>query len=103
MSAYDGFDTMPIGGRWRAGSSGRSKADTDPWSGDTLTEIPLADAGDLDDAYAAAADAQREWAARPPAARAGVMRAAAESWPPAATRSSAGSCARGAGPWPSRR
>ncbi|QFG27001.1 aldehyde dehydrogenase family protein [Actinomadura sp. WMMB 499] len=74
---YEGFDTMPIGGVWRGGRSGRSRADTDPWSGDTLTEIPLADAGDLDEAFRAARDAQPDWAARTPGERAGVMRAAA--------------------------
>ena len=74
---YEGFDRMPIAGEWRAGRSGDTKADTDPWSGDTLTEIPLASADDLDDAFRAASEAQRDWAARIPAERAGVMRRAA--------------------------
>lgn len=78
MGAYDEFDTMPIADRWRAGSSDKTKADTDPWSGDTLTEIRLANADDLDEAYAAAAEAQPDWAAQPPAERAGVMRTAAD-------------------------
>jgi acyl-CoA reductase-like NAD-dependent aldehyde dehydrogenase len=42
-----------------------------------ITEIPLASADDLDEAFAAAAAAQRDWAARLPADRAAVMRAAA--------------------------
>ncbi len=33
---------MPLGGQWRAGSSGKIATDTDPWSGATLTEISLA-------------------------------------------------------------
>ncbi|TDC75982.1 aldehyde dehydrogenase family protein [Actinomadura sp. 7K507] len=74
---YDGFDVMPIAGEWRAGRSGESKADLDPWSGDTLTEIALADADDLDEAYRAAREAQPGWAARAPGERAGIMRAAA--------------------------
>ncbi|HVT69646.1 MAG TPA: aldehyde dehydrogenase family protein [Trebonia sp.] len=69
---------MPVGGRWRSGRAGKTGTDTDPWSGDTLTEIPLASAEDLDEAFRAAADAQREWAARPPADRAAVMLAAAD-------------------------
>jgi aldehyde dehydrogenase (NAD+) len=77
-SAYEGFDTMPIGGEWRGGSSGDSRADTDPWSGDTLVEIPLADKSDLQTAYSVAEERQREWAEEPPAVRAGVMRAAAD-------------------------
>src|ERR1700733_3361689 len=74
---YSGFTTMPLGGHWRAGSSGKITTDTDPWSGATLTEISLAAAGDLDDAFPAAERARRAWAAQPPAARAGVIRAAA--------------------------
>jgi len=74
---YQGFTTMPLGGAWRPGSSGKTAADADPWSGEILTEIRLADHGDLDDAVTDAAQAQREWAARPPASRAEVMLAAA--------------------------
>ncbi|MFD2396630.1 aldehyde dehydrogenase family protein [Prauserella oleivorans] len=74
---YEGFDVMPIAGRWRAGRGGKTKADLDPWSGDTLTEIPLAGADDLDEAYRAAQEAQRGWAAATPAERAGVLREAA--------------------------
>ena len=61
--AYQGFGTMPLADGWRPGSSGKVTTDTDPWSGDTLTEIPLAGRDDLDDAMAAAQRAQREWAA----------------------------------------
>ncbi|MCV7441163.1 aldehyde dehydrogenase family protein [Mycobacterium paraense] len=78
MDRYPRFDTMPIGTRWRAGSAGKTRADTDPWTGETLTEIPQANADDLDEAYQAAAAAQAKWAARPPAERASVMRAAAD-------------------------
>ena len=74
---YSGFTTMPLGGQWRAGSSGKITTDTDPWSGATLTEISLAAADDLDDAFTAAERAQQAWAAEPPTARAGVIRAAA--------------------------
>lgn len=77
MTAYDGFDTMPIAGTWRAGSSDDTQADTDPWSGETLTELRLADRSDLDAAYAAAREAQPAWAAAPPKERAQVMRDAA--------------------------
>lgn len=76
-SRYDGFTTMPLGGHWRAGCSGKIATDTDPWSGAILTEIPLAGWDDLDDAFAAAERAQQAWAAQPPTARTDVMRAAA--------------------------
>ena len=74
---YDGFDTMPLGGRWRAGRSGRIAVDTDPWSGRALAEIPLADVGDLYRAFVAALQAQRCWAAQSPAYRADIMLSAA--------------------------
>jgi aldehyde dehydrogenase (NAD+) len=77
-SRYRRFGTMPLGGRWRPGSSGKIAADTDPWSGATLAEIPQASAEDLDDAMSAAQRAQREWAMQPPVRRAEVMLAAAE-------------------------
>jgi aldehyde dehydrogenase (NAD+) len=78
MSTYPDFDTMPIGTTWRAGSSGTSRSSTDPYSGDTLAEIPQADEDDLNEAYSTAVEAQSDWAATPPAERAGVMRAAAD-------------------------
>lgn len=68
---------MPLGGVWRPGRSGKVLADADPWSGEILTEIPLADTGDLDEAVTAAQQAQREWAAWSPASRADVTLAAA--------------------------
>jgi aldehyde dehydrogenase (NAD+) len=71
------FTTMPIAGEWRAGRAGKTSADTDPWSGQTLTEIPLASAEDLDVAFRGAAAAQRDWAAATPADRAAVLLAAA--------------------------
>jgi aldehyde dehydrogenase (NAD+) len=78
MSSYPDFDTMPIGKNWRAGSSGKNRTDVNPYSGETLAVIPQADADDLDEAYSTAVDAQRDWAATPPVARAQVMRAAAD-------------------------
>lgn len=78
MATYPDFDTMPIGDRWRAGSSGEKRADHDPWSGDVLIEIPQADEDDLNEAYRTAAAAQQDWADQPPQVRAGVMRAAAD-------------------------
>lgn len=77
MADFGGFTAMPIAGTWRPGRSGKKGTDTDPWSGETITEIPLADAGDLDEAFRGAAAAQREWAAAAPAERAAVMLAAA--------------------------
>lgn len=74
---YDGFERMPIGGRWRAGSSGRTSKDLDPYTGDPLLEIPLADASDVDEAYRAAERAQPGWAAALPEDRHAVLERAA--------------------------
>jgi aldehyde dehydrogenase (NAD+) len=76
-AAYAHLDRMPIAGSWRAGRAGSTLVDTDPWSGEALLEIPQADDRDLEDAYAAAQEAQLAWARTVPEQRAAVMRNAA--------------------------
>jgi aldehyde dehydrogenase (NAD+) len=76
-SRYEGFGTMPLAGRWRAGRSGKVVKDADPWSGETLTEIPMASATDLDEALIGAERAQAKWAAQSPARRTEIMLGAA--------------------------
>src|SRR5688500_4390511 len=76
-AAYDGFDRMLLNGRWMHGGSGQSVEDVDPYTDEVLLRIPLADQGDLDDAFEAAAAAQPAWALARPAARAAVLRHAA--------------------------
>jgi aldehyde dehydrogenase (NAD+) len=77
-TAYADLERMPIAGEWRPGSSDDTRPDLDPWSGETLVEHTLADRSDLEQAFARAAAVQADWAQRPPAARAAVMRAAAQ-------------------------
>jgi aldehyde dehydrogenase (NAD+) len=74
---YDGFDKMLIGGVWRAGRLDSTLVDRDPYTAETLVEIPLADARDVDDAYRAAAHAQHAWAATLPQERRDVLDRAA--------------------------
>jgi aldehyde dehydrogenase (NAD+) len=69
---------MPIAGEWRAGSSEQTAENRNPYSGELLSEIRLADTSDVDAAFAGATDAQPAWAARGPGERAEVMRRAAE-------------------------
>jgi hypothetical protein len=52
-TAYDGFHLQSIAGQWRQGSSGKPKADRNPYSGETLVNIVQADRNDLDAAYRA--------------------------------------------------
>ncbi len=68
---------MLVDGVWRPGRLDVTLADHDPYSGETLLEIPLADARDVDDAYRAAAHAQRAWAAALPQERRDVLERAA--------------------------
>lgn len=77
-TTYPDFTTMPLAGTWRTGSGEETRSDFDPWTGDTLVDITQATTADLDEACQAAARAQQDWAAAPPARRAGVMRAAAD-------------------------
>jgi aldehyde dehydrogenase (NAD+) len=70
---------MPIAGEWREGRSNRRARNVNPYSGEVIGETRLADASDVDAAFAGAAEAQKEWAARGPGERAAVMRLAAET------------------------
>lgn len=74
---YEGFDQMPIAGKWREGRAGKSRNDANPYTGESLLEIPLADADDLDEAYRAAEEAQRGWAAMLPQERRDIIEGAA--------------------------
>jgi aldehyde dehydrogenase (NAD+) len=76
--SYDGFDAMPIGGRWVAGSSGQMLNDVNPYDDATLLETRRADVTDVDLAYRAAQAAQPDWAAASPSERAAVFLAAAQ-------------------------
>jgi aldehyde dehydrogenase (NAD+) len=76
---YEGFESMPIGRRWREGRAGRRIAVLDPYRQETLLEIAAAGPADVDEAYRAAAEAQPAWAAAPLQQRCGVLEAAAAS------------------------
>nr|WP_100549255.1 MULTISPECIES: aldehyde dehydrogenase family protein [unclassified Pseudomonas] len=75
---YADLHLQPLAGIWREGSSGRSMTVADPFTELPLLEIPLANQGDLDLAYAKAAEVQPAWAAQGPAARAAVLLRAAQ-------------------------
>jgi aldehyde dehydrogenase (NAD+) len=71
---YGDFEQQFIAGRWRNGRSERTNKDLDPWTGETLVGISQASAEDLDEAYAAAVAAQRDWSQKLPGERAEIMR-----------------------------
>ena len=71
-------DRQYIAGHWRDGSAGGRAPDVNPFDDELVAEFALATVEDLDEAYRAAADAQKEWAGTSPAERAAVMRRAAQ-------------------------
>lgn len=75
-NTYTGFERQFIAGEWCEGSSQRSVEVNNPYSGDTLLSIGLADRGDLDRAFGAAEKAQVAWAARGPSERSAVLKRA---------------------------
>src|SRR5690606_21604239 len=74
---FSGFDRQPIAGEWRAGRAKGSLTDRNPYTGETLIEIPHADERELDEAHLGAQKAQKAWAEMLPAERSAVMRKAA--------------------------
>jgi benzaldehyde dehydrogenase (NAD) len=68
-----------IRGSWAAGSGGAIDV-VEPATGDVLSQVGLADAGDVAKAAESAQDAQRQWAATPHTQRAAVLRKAAQLW-----------------------
>lgn len=70
---YEGLERIFVAGRWRDGRAGKHRADRSPWTGEVLLESSLADAGDVDEAYLAAATAGRRWWQRLPQERAAVL------------------------------
>ena len=72
MAAYEQLDRIFVAGEWREGA-GETLINICPWDESTIFEMACATADDLDEACRSASDAQREWAALPPSARAAKM------------------------------
>ncbi len=62
-----------IGGKWRDGASGKVLTDRNPFNGNAIAEIKLANLADLDEAYKAAAAAQKAWVEINPYERRTIM------------------------------
>ncbi len=75
---YAGLGKQFINGQWRTGTAGKIAANVNPFSGETLIEIPLAGVRDADQAMAAAAAAQYDWSMTPAAKRAAALFKAAQ-------------------------
>jgi acyl-CoA reductase-like NAD-dependent aldehyde dehydrogenase len=74
---YRDITRMLIGGVWREGRSGVVAPDRNPYNGETLVEIVLANRQDVDDAYTTAERVQPAWAAVPPQERRALFERAA--------------------------
>lgn len=72
-TAYSQLDQLFIHGEWIAGRSARTNTDVDPYNADVLAEIQQATPEQLDQAYEAAQQAQKEWRASLPQERAGLL------------------------------
>lgn len=72
MTAYEQLDRIFVAGEWREGA-GETLSNICPWDESTIFEMACATSDDVDEACRAAVDAQREWAALPPSARAAKM------------------------------
>ena len=75
---YEGLDKMLINGKWRHGSSDRISDNLNPYTNEVLLRLPLANQGDLNDAFDAAKVAQPNWQSLLPAEQGAIIRRAAE-------------------------
>jgi aldehyde dehydrogenase (NAD+) len=74
VRAYANWNAQYIHGEWRPGRGSRRLKDTNPYTGETLLEIPAADQSDVDDAYKSALRAQHDWGKKLPVERALIVR-----------------------------
>src|ERR1700733_602793 len=62
MNPFAKLNQQYIGGVWRDGSSTKTLADKNPYTGKMIADFKLASLSDLDEAYRSAAAAQKIWA-----------------------------------------
>lgn len=70
---YPPFTKQFVAGIWRDGQDSNVLQVSDPFDGASLTQMVMADDRDLDEAYSAAAQAQKAWAQVGPGERAALM------------------------------
>lgn len=73
MNQYFKCNQQYIGGVWRDGSSQKVLTDRNPYNGKAIADFKLASLADLDEAYRAAAAAQKVWAAINPFERRAIL------------------------------
>jgi vanillin dehydrogenase len=73
MNPFAKLNKQYIGGVWRDGSSGKVLNDKNPYNGASIADFKLATLADLDEAYSAAAAAQKVWAEINPYERRSIL------------------------------
>lgn len=76
--AFEKWNKQFIAGQWREGKSETVATDENPYDQSVLTQIRLANQEDIDEAYRAAKEAQKEWEQVNAYQRSAVMERAAE-------------------------
>ena len=70
---YQDFDLQYIAGEWVKGKDDSVNINTNPYSGETLVEIQQATKDQLNEAFSAAQEAQKQWAQTLPAERTALL------------------------------
>ena len=73
VNTYTDFHLQYIAGEWKNGDDDSINTNTNPFNGKTLVEIQQATVKQLDDAYQAASQAQKQWAQQTPNERAAIL------------------------------
>lgn len=73
VNIYTDFHLQYISGEWKNGDDDSINTNTNPFNGETLVEIQQATDKQLDDAYQAASQAQKQWAQQTPNERAAIL------------------------------
>ncbi len=76
LTPEHGWNSLYIAGDWTDAGDRDAISDENPYTREEITTVPAGTEADVDAAYEAAVEAQEEWAAQPPQARAGVISAA---------------------------
>lgn len=73
MNQFAALNKQYIGGVWRDGSSQKVLTDANPYNGKKIADFKLASLADIDEAYRAAAAAQKTWAEINPFERRAIL------------------------------
>ena len=78
LTPDDGWESLYLAGEWTDAGDRDVLADENPYTREAIATVPAGIEDDVDAAYEAAAEAQEQWSAQPPQARAGAITAALE-------------------------